>query len=61
MKKTTIFLAGDSTVQSYKTKDFPQCGWGAMLWKYFSDKDVVVTHPGTRNLIMSQGMKWMIW
>ena len=45
MKKTTIFLAGDSTVQTYKTKDFPQCGWGAMLWKYFSDKDVVVIHP----------------
>ena len=45
MKKRTIFLAGDSTVQSYKTADFPQCGWGAMLWKYFSEKDVVVTFP----------------
>ena len=45
MGKRTIFLAGDSTVQSYKKKDFPQCGWGAMLYQYFGDGKVCISHP----------------
>ena len=42
--KRTIFLAGDSTVQTYKLVDAPQCGWGAMLYRYFSDNEVIVYH-----------------
>ena len=40
--KRTIFLAGDSTVQTYKLADAPQCGWGAMLHRYFADNNVRV-------------------
>ncbi|WP_205687504.1 PxKF domain-containing protein [Cellulomonas endophytica] len=37
----TVWVTGDSTVQSY-TKDFqPQAGWGQMIGRYLSD-DVVV-------------------
>lgn len=43
-RKRTIFLAGDSTVQTYKLVDAPQCGWGAMLYRYFSDNEVIVYH-----------------
>ncbi len=42
MKK--IFLAGDSTVQTYKLADAPQCGWGAMLYRYFGDNSVKISH-----------------
>ena len=43
-KKKTVFLAGDSTVQTYKLVDAPQCGWGAMLHRYFSDNEVKIYH-----------------
>jgi lysophospholipase L1-like esterase len=43
-KKKTVFLAGDSTVQTYKLIDAPQCGWGAMLHRYFSDNEVKIYH-----------------
>ncbi|MCR4762508.1 MAG: rhamnogalacturonan acetylesterase [Lachnospiraceae bacterium] len=33
---TTVFLAGDSTVQSYSADNFPQAGWGEMLIRYFA-------------------------
>lgn len=47
--KRTIFLAGDSTVQTYNLKDGPLCGWGAMLHKYFADNEVKIYHsPGSR-------------
>ena len=42
--KRTIFLAGDSTVQTYKLSEAPQCGWGAMLHKYFSENEVKIYH-----------------
>ncbi len=42
--KKKIFLAGDSTVQTYKLTDAPQCGWGAMLYKYFGDNEAVIHH-----------------
>jgi lysophospholipase L1-like esterase len=42
--KRTIFLAGDSTVQTYKLSEAPQCGWGAMLHRYFADNEVKVCH-----------------
>ena len=43
-RKQKIFLAGDSTVQTYKLEAAPQCGWGAMLYKYFSDNEVNIYH-----------------
>ena len=35
--KPTIFIAGDSTVQSYKASYAPQQGWGYYLQSYFND------------------------
>ena len=37
--RMTIFLAGDSTVQSYSVRCFPQAGWGEQLIRYFADND----------------------
>ncbi|MBQ7680550.1 MAG: hypothetical protein IJT34_11955 [Butyrivibrio sp.] len=33
----TIFLAGDSTVQSYNEANAPQAGWGQALIRHLSD------------------------
>ncbi len=38
-KKLTVFIASDSTAQSYGDKNYPQTGWGQMLHKYFKDAD----------------------
>ncbi|WMJ86524.1 rhamnogalacturonan acetylesterase [Anaerocolumna sp. MB42-C2] len=35
--KPTVFLASDSTVQTYSKSDFPQAGWGEMLIHYFKE------------------------
>ncbi len=35
--KTTVFLAGDSTVQSYSINDAPQSGWGQQLIRYYGE------------------------
>lgn len=35
--KKTIFLAGDSTVQSYTADKLPQMGWGQLLYTFFKD------------------------
>ncbi len=32
----TIYLAGDSTVQSYNASYYPQAGWGQMISNYFT-------------------------
>lgn len=41
-EKTTIYIAGDSTAQTYDYKKvYPQTGWGQMLADYFTD-DVVI-------------------
>ncbi|MGN0181972.1 MAG: S-layer homology domain-containing protein [Candidatus Ornithomonoglobus sp.] len=41
-EKTTIYIAGDSTAQTYDyTKAYPQTGWGQVFGDYFTD-DVVV-------------------
>ncbi len=40
-KKTTLFLASDSTVQTYDPYYYPQTGWGEVLYKYFRDSDFV--------------------
>ena len=35
-KKPTVYIAGDSTVQSYNASYYPQAGWGQMISKYFT-------------------------
>ncbi len=41
-EKTTIYIAGDSTAQTYDyTKVYPQTGWGQALADYFTD-DVII-------------------
>lgn len=39
--KPTIFIAGDSTVQSYKASYAPQQGWGYYLQNYFNNNVTV--------------------
>ena len=39
--KTTIYIAGDSTVQSYRASYAPQQGWGYYLGNYFTDNVAV--------------------
>lgn len=36
-EKPTIFLASDSTVQTYEDYYEPQTGWGETLWNFFGD------------------------
>lgn len=36
--KPTIYLASDSTVQSYDAYYAPQTGWGETLWNFFGEK-----------------------
>lgn len=40
-EKPTIYIAGDSTAQTYKDTDYPQTGWGQVAADYFTD-DVIV-------------------
>ncbi|MBR2284223.1 MAG: RICIN domain-containing protein [Ruminococcus sp.] len=42
--KPTIFIAGDSTVQSYRASYAPQQGWGYYLADYFTDGVNVANH-----------------
>jgi lysophospholipase L1-like esterase len=37
LPNTTVFIAGDSTVMTYKADD-PLKGWGQMIGQYFNDK-----------------------
>ncbi len=37
----TLFLVGDSTVQSYKKDQYPQTGWGQVLYKFFKESENV--------------------
>ncbi len=39
--KPTLFLASDSTVQTYDSYYYPQTGWGEVLYKYFKNPDFV--------------------
>lgn len=43
-QKTTIYIAGDSTVQTYKASYYPQQGWGAYLADYFNSDVTVANH-----------------
>jgi len=40
----TVYIAGDSTVQTYRASYAPQQGWGAMLGKYFNDTVTISNH-----------------
>ncbi len=40
----TVYIAGDSTVQTYNASYAPQQGWGAYLGDYFSDNVTVSNH-----------------
>ena len=40
----TIYIAGDSTVQSYRAQYAPQQGWGYYLGDYFTDNVNVANH-----------------
>ena len=42
--KVTVFLAGDSTMQSYSASKRPQAGWGQELWRFFNDADKCRIH-----------------
>ena len=42
--KPTLYLAGDSTVQSYRAQYAPQQGWGYYLQSYFTDNVTVVNN-----------------
>ena len=42
--KQTIYIAGDSTVQSYRESYAPQQGWGYYLANYFNDNISVSNH-----------------
>ncbi len=35
--KPTLFLASDSTVQSYDQFHYPQAGWGQVIYRFFND------------------------
>lgn len=39
----TLYIASDSTVQTYKKENAPQTGWGQMLSDYFT-KDIVIVN-----------------
>lgn len=40
----TVYLAGDSTMQTYPAKDAPRQGWGARLGRYFDASRVTVSN-----------------
>ena len=37
----TLFLASDSTVQTYDPYYYPQTGWGEVLYRFFKDSELV--------------------
>lgn len=41
---TTVFVAGDSTAQTYGNNKYPQTGWGQLLGNYFDSENVVVSN-----------------
>jgi len=40
-EKITIYIAGDSTVQTYNASYAPQAGWGQFLGQYFTSNVVI--------------------
>lgn len=48
-EKPTIFLASDSTVQTYDKQTLPQAGWGEVLVKHFMDKEEEYIQKSAKN------------
>ena len=44
LRKSTIFLASDSTVQSYEEFYYPQTGWGQVFVKYVCPKEDLIDY-----------------
>ena len=42
--KTTVYIAGDSTAQTYANNKYPQTGWGQLLSNYFDSENIVVSN-----------------
>ncbi len=40
-KSISVYLAGDSTVSNYPSKEAPRAGWGQVLHKYFTNNVIV--------------------
>jgi len=55
--KPTVFLASDSTVQSYEKNYFPQTGWGQVLYKFFAGSANTV-EKASLNCNYSQAMTY---
>lgn len=43
-KSIDVYLAGDSTVQTYDEKSTPQAGWGQSIGDYFSERIRIYNH-----------------
>lgn len=58
-RKTTIFMAGDSTMAIKETKDYPETGWGVPFSSFFEDdisvKNYAKNGRSTRTFI-SEGL-----
>ncbi len=47
--KPVVYIASDSTAQSYSSKNYPQTGWGQVLIRFFAEKNEQIRsfHPLT--------------
>lgn len=52
--KPTIYIASDSTVQTYDSNIYPQAGWGQELFKYFTGADGMVESATTAGYSQSR-------
>lgn len=59
-KKTTIFLAGDSTMSIKETKAFPETGWG-MPFVYFWDSTIAVVNKAKNGRSTSSFQTEGLW
>ena len=59
-KKTTIFLAGDSTMSIKETKAFPETGWG-MPFVYFWDSSIQVVNTAKNGRSTKSFISEGIW
>jgi lysophospholipase L1-like esterase len=52
--KPTIYIASDSTVQTYDAGNYPQAGWGQTLYKYFAGADSMIESATTAGYSQSR-------
>jgi len=52
--KPTIYIASDSTVQTYDSGTYPQAGWGQELYKYFTGADSMAESSTTADYSQSR-------